>query len=114
MLKPAISAANAPISTLSMSVWPSPPAFRLAIHTAFALRNRVSAIRVLAQTEVITKAQHCRSEVYLGGYGWVPVDAADVRKVVLEEPPGNRPLDDDGEASTNASVRIVGDELARL
>ena len=42
----------------------------------------------------ITKAQHCRAEVYLAGYGWVPVDPADVRKVVLEEPPGNRPLDD--------------------
>lgn len=43
----------------------------------------------------ITKAQHCRAEVYLHEYGWVPVDPADVRKVVLEEPPGNRPLDDD-------------------
>ncbi len=46
-------------------------------------------------TEIVTKAQHCRAEVYLGSYGWVPVDPADVRKVVLEEPPGNRPLDDD-------------------
>lgn len=45
-------------------------------------------------SENITKAQHCRAEVYIGGYGWVPVDPADVRKVVLEEPPGNRPLDD--------------------
>jgi transglutaminase-like putative cysteine protease len=48
-----------------------------------------------ASSENITKAQHCRAEVYLRGYGWVPVDPADVRKVVLEEPPGNRPLDDD-------------------
>jgi transglutaminase-like putative cysteine protease len=46
-------------------------------------------------SEKVTKAQHCRAEVYLGDYGWVPVDPADVRKVVLEEPPGNRPLDDD-------------------
>jgi transglutaminase-like putative cysteine protease len=45
-------------------------------------------------TEIITKAQHCRAEVFLSGHGWVPVDPADVRKVVLEEPPGNRPLDD--------------------
>lgn len=44
--------------------------------------------------ENITKAQHCRAEVYLENHGWVPVDPADVRKVVLEEPPGNRPLDD--------------------
>ena len=42
-----------------------------------------------AGSEIITKAQHCRSEVYLAGFGWVPVDAADVRKVVLEEPPTN-------------------------
>src|SRR5437773_4497030 len=42
-----------------------------------------------------TKAQHCRAEVYLTGYGWVPVDPADVRKVVLEEnPPELLPLDD--------------------
>ena len=47
-----------------------------------------------AGSEVITKAQHCRSEVYLSGFGWVPMDPADVRKVVLEEPPGNLPLAD--------------------
>ncbi len=45
-------------------------------------------------SETVTKAQHCRAEVRLEGFGWVPVDPADVRKVVLEEPPGNRPLDD--------------------
>ncbi|HWA38729.1 MAG TPA: transglutaminase family protein [Burkholderiales bacterium] len=33
----------------------------------------------------VTRAQHCRAEVFLNGYGWVPVDPADVRKVVLEE-----------------------------
>jgi transglutaminase-like putative cysteine protease len=47
-----------------------------------------------ASSENVTKAQHCRAEVYLTGYGWVPVDPADVRKVALEEPPGNRPLND--------------------
>jgi transglutaminase-like putative cysteine protease len=46
-------------------------------------------------TPNITKAQHCRAEVYLHQFGWVPVDPADVRKVVLEEPPGNLSLDDD-------------------
>jgi Transglutaminase-like superfamily len=45
-------------------------------------------------SENISKAQHCRAEVYIASHGWVPVDPADVRKVVLEEPPGNRPLDD--------------------
>ncbi len=42
----------------------------------------------------VTKAQHCRSEVYLAGFGWVPVDPADVRKVVLEEPPTNLAMND--------------------
>lgn len=42
----------------------------------------------------ITKAQHCRAEVYLSGYGWVPVDPADVRKVVLEEKPEGLKIDD--------------------
>jgi transglutaminase-like putative cysteine protease len=46
-------------------------------------------------SENVTKAQHCRAEVYLSDYGWVPVDPADVRKVILEEPEGSRPLDDD-------------------
>jgi transglutaminase-like putative cysteine protease len=42
----------------------------------------------------VTKAQHCRSEAYLPGFGWVPVDPADVRKVVLEEPPTNLAMND--------------------
>ncbi len=45
-------------------------------------------------TDKATKGQHCRAEVYLREHGWVPVDPADVRKVALEEPPGNRPLGD--------------------
>jgi transglutaminase-like putative cysteine protease len=45
------------------------------------------------KSETVTKAQHCRAEVFLADFGWVPVDPADVRKVVLEEPPGNLALD---------------------
>ncbi|HXL20918.1 MAG TPA: transglutaminase domain-containing protein [Candidatus Dormibacteraeota bacterium] len=59
-----------------------------------------------ASSEKITKAQHCRAEVYLTGYGWVPVDPADVRKVVLEEPPGNLPLND--AMVTKARARLFG------
>jgi transglutaminase-like putative cysteine protease len=59
-----------------------------------------------ASSEKVTKAQHCRAEVYLVDYGWVPVDPADVRKVVLEEPPGNRPLDDD--MVKRARARLFG------
>jgi transglutaminase-like putative cysteine protease len=47
-----------------------------------------------ANTADITHAQHCRSEVFIQSAGWVPVDPADVRKVVLEEPPGNLALTD--------------------
>jgi transglutaminase-like putative cysteine protease len=46
-------------------------------------------------TENITKAQHCRAEFYARGRGWIPVDPADVRKVVLEEPPGKLALNDE-------------------
>jgi len=42
----------------------------------------------------ITKAQHCRAEVYLSGFGWVPIDPADVRKVALEERSGGLTLAD--------------------
>jgi transglutaminase-like putative cysteine protease len=47
-----------------------------------------------ANAEVVTKAQHCRAEVFLTGYGWVATDPADVRKVILEEPPTNLAVDD--------------------
>jgi transglutaminase-like putative cysteine protease len=57
-------------------------------------------------TENITHAQHCRAEVFLSGYGWVPMDPADVRKVVLEEPPGNLKLDD--ETVVKARKRLFG------
>ena len=33
----------------------------------------------------VTTAQHCRAEVWVDNYGWIPVDPADVRKLILEE-----------------------------
>ena len=47
-----------------------------------------------AGSEIVTKAQHCRAEVFLAGYGWVATDPADVRKVMLEEPPTHLPIGD--------------------
>ena len=36
-------------------------------------------------TTTVTKAQHCRAEVFLSDYGWVAMDPADVAKVAREE-----------------------------
>lgn len=56
-------------------------------------KSRNGYVSLGANTAVISKAQHCRAEFYAQGYGWIPVDPADVRKVALEEPPGNLSLD---------------------
>ncbi len=47
-----------------------------------------------AGSQDVTKAQHCRADIWLEGSGWTPVDPADVRKVVLEEPPTNLAMTD--------------------
>lgn len=49
--------------------------------------------RSLGKSGDITRAQHCRAEFYSTGHGWIPVDPADVRKVILEEQGGKR-IDD--------------------
>jgi len=51
----------------------------------------------------VTRAQHCRAEFYLPTHGWVPVDPADVRKVVLEED-GGKALDDPMVAAVRARL----------
>jgi transglutaminase-like putative cysteine protease len=71
----------------------------------------VYGVRVADSTEFkslgksgdITRAQHCRAESYLTGFGWVPVDPADVRKVVLEER-GGLPLTDPTVAKARAKL----------
>ena len=37
----------------------------------------------------LATAQHCRAEFYTPGYGWIPVDPADVRRAIREERLGN-------------------------
>ncbi len=39
----------------------------------------------LGKSGDISKAQHCRAEFYDARFGWIPVDPADVLKVVIEE-----------------------------
>lgn len=50
--------------------------------------------RALGKSGDISKAQHCRAEFYAAGYGWIPADPGDVRKVALEEVPGGLPMTD--------------------
>jgi transglutaminase-like putative cysteine protease len=59
----------------------------------FGIRVADSAVsKSLGKAGDITRAQHCRAEFFIDGKGWLPVDPADVRKVVLEE---QAPLDSD-------------------
>ncbi|SDP10339.1 Transglutaminase-like enzyme, putative cysteine protease [Ralstonia sp. 25mfcol4.1] len=50
--------------------------------------------RALGKAGDISRAQHCRAEFHAAGYGWIPADPADVRKVALEEVPGGLPMTD--------------------
>lgn len=50
--------------------------------------DSVRGYKSLGKAGDVTKAQHCRAEFYAQGIGWIPVDPADVRKVILEEKPG--------------------------
>jgi transglutaminase-like putative cysteine protease len=61
----------------------------------YGIRVADSALgyKSLGKSGDITKAQHCRAEFYSSQHGWVPVDPADVRKVILEEGGGKQPDD---------------------
>ena len=67
----------------------------LPARDVYGIRVADSALgyKSLGRSGEITKAQHCRAEFFLAGYGWVPVDPADVRKVMLEEN-GGLPITD--------------------
>jgi transglutaminase-like putative cysteine protease len=68
--------------------------------------SRLGARSLGLASNAATRAQHCRAEAYLVGFGWVPVDPADVRKFVLEEPPGKLPLG--GEKARAVRERLFG------
>ncbi|HEY7903349.1 MAG TPA: transglutaminase-like domain-containing protein [Casimicrobiaceae bacterium] len=61
--------------------------------------------RSLGKSGDITRAQHCRAEYFQNGVGWVPVDPADVRKVILEEDGGKR---EDDSVVLAARKRLFG------
>jgi transglutaminase-like putative cysteine protease len=67
-----------------------------------------SEFKSLGKADDITGAQHCRADVYLTGYGWVPVDPADVRKVVLEENAPGEPLPLDDAKVKKARAKLFG------
>ncbi len=52
--------------------------------------REIFSIRMPAgKTGDMTKNQHCWAEFYDPGYGWVPVDPADVRKAMLQKKTNN-------------------------
>ena len=68
---------------------------RRATSTASASRHRSSATRASAPAPRPSPRRSIAAPRCIStGFGWVPVDPADVRKVVLEEPPANLRLID--------------------
>jgi len=67
---------------------------RIPARDIYGVRVTESAdYKSLGRSGDISKGQHCRAEFYAAAYGWIPVDPADVRKLVLEEN-GGTPLSD--------------------
>ncbi len=57
------------------------------------VEDSAHGFKSLGKSGDISKAQHCRAQFYADGYGFIPVDPADVAKVALEEQPGGLPKD---------------------
>jgi transglutaminase-like putative cysteine protease len=81
----------------------------LAARDVYGVRVASSAeFKSLGKADDVTGAQHCRAEVFLNGFGWTPVDPADVRKVVLEENAPGDPLKLDDPKVKKAHARLFG------
>lgn len=57
-----------------------------------------------ALPEDIAARFHARAEVWLENYGWVPVDPADLQRLIRYEPPGSLDLDDTRVVSARAKL----------
>ena len=94
-----------------------PPAFRRAISMASEWHPRSSATKASVRTRPSSPRHSIAGPKSISRqWGWVPVDPADVRKVALEEPPGNLPLADAGkvDAARHTLFGAWEDELDRL
>ncbi|QSA96500.1 transglutaminase family protein [Methylococcus sp. EFPC2] len=81
----------------------------LPAREVYGIRVAKSAeFKSLGRADDITGAQHCRAEVYLAAHGWIPVDPADVRKVVLEENSPGQPLPLDDAKVIQARGKLFG------
>ena len=90
------------------------PACRRAICMACAWRPRSSSPASAAPAATSPPRSIAAPKCWSTNIGWIPVDPADVRKLLLEERPGAS-LDDPYVAKVRETpVRIVGDELDRL
>jgi transglutaminase-like putative cysteine protease len=58
---------------------------RVAPSTRWPSPGRAGGPSTSLRAANVTTAQHCRAEVWVDRYGWIPVDPADVRKLILEE-----------------------------
>ena len=77
-------AASAPTSIRCSSAWDA--AAGVPAREVYGVRVAESAqFNSLGKSGEVSRAQHCRAGCFSPRHGWVPVDAADVRKAVLEE-----------------------------
>ena len=82
---------------------------------AYASRLRNSATRASARIPTRSPRRNIAApKFWLDGHGWTPMDPADVRKVVLEEPPGNLAVGDAKVPAARKTLFGVGRQLVCL
>jgi transglutaminase-like putative cysteine protease len=79
---------------------------KIPARDAYGVRVADSSLgyKCLGRSGDVSKAQHCRAEFYAKSRGWIAVDPADVRKVMLEEVAGGLPADDPKVVSARAML----------